>query len=248
MARKPLIGITAGEAQNKYYPTAPKVYGQQHTYVEAIERAGGTPLIIPIVEDADVLRHLYSLCDGLVLAGGNDIDPAIYQAKRSPHTNNLHKERDKQEMQLWAWADDENMSVLAICRGMQIVNVGRGGTLIQDIPTELPDADNHRIDADKYQDREHQIVHQLDLKKDSLIKDIIGTSRVGANSYHHQAIKDLGQGLLPSAWSEDGLIEGVEMHDKRFVVGVQSHPEALEADIEPRWRTLFQAFVSATAS
>ena len=245
MAKRPTIGITAGEARNRYYPNAPKMYGQQHTYIEAVERAGGIPMIIPIVHDEAVLKQLYDLCDGLLLAGGNDINPACYKAELSPHTKHIHQERDEQELNLATWAVADDKPVLAICRGMQMLNIVQGGTLYQDIPSELPKAELHEIPDEKSGDREHQIVHQLSLEPSSKLRALMGSERVGTNAYHHQAIKELGADLVVTSRTPDGVIESIELPKHRFIVGVQSHPESLEADIEPAWRKLFTAFVDA---
>lgn len=242
---KPLIGITAGEARNLYHPNAPRMYGQQYTYVEAVERAGGVPVIIPIVSDEPVLRQLFDMCEGILLAGGNDINPELYQEGLSPRTKHLHYERDLQELKLAQWAVVEDKAVLAICRGMQMLNTAQGGTLYQDIPSDLPAADLHEIPDEKSHDREHQIVHLLEIESGCKLAEILGADRIGANAYHHQAIKQLGKGLVVTARTPDGVIEAVEMPDRRFMLGIQAHPEALEAEIEPEWRKLFAAFVTA---
>lgn len=246
--RKPLIGITAGEARNLYYPNAPRMYGQQYTYIDAIERAGGVPIILPIVKDEAILRELFENCDGILLAGGNDIGPKRYGEKVSPHTKHIHEERDAQELKLGTWAVSDNKPLLAICRGMQMLNVLRGGTLYQDIPTELPNADTHEIPDEKSSEREHQIVHLLSIEPNSQLAKILNMKTIGANAYHHQAIKILGKGLVVTARTPDEVIEAVELPDHPFAIGVQAHPESLEADIEPEWRHLFSAFVEAASA
>lgn len=240
-----MIGITAGEAKNKYYPNAPKMYGQQYTYIEAIERAGGVPLILPIVQDETVMRQLFDLCGGILLAGGNDINPASYHAILSPHTKHIHQERDDQELKFATWAVAEDKPLLAICRGMQMLNIAQGGTLYQDIPTELPGAEVHEIPDEQSADREHQLVHRLALEPNSKLMAAVETASIQTNAYHHQAIKTLGEALVVTSRTPDGVIESVEMPDRQFAIGVQSHPESLEADIEPQWRKLFAAFVAA---
>jgi len=245
MTRKPLIGITAGEARNKYYPNAPKMYGQQYTYIEAVERAGGVPIILPIVKDEAVMRQLFEQCDGLLLAGGNDINPQSYHAEPSPHTKHIHQERDSQELMLARWAVAADKPLLAICRGMQILNTAQGGTLYQDIPTELPEADVHEIPDEASANREHQLVHALIVEPKSRLADILQATTIQTNAYHHQALKTLGTGIVVTSRTPDEVIESVEMPDQRFAIGVQSHPESLEADIEPQWRKLFSAFIAA---
>jgi putative glutamine amidotransferase len=245
---KPIIGITAGRTYNLRYPKAPAVIGQQFTYVDAIERAGGVPLILPIVRDEDVLRQLYELCDGIISAGGNDISPKQYGAQRVSHTKHLHPRRDTQERTLIHWAITDDKPLLGICRGMQLMNISQGGNLYQDIPTQLPQAGLHEIPAGVANDREHQIVHQLRIEPHSLLAEILELTAIGANSYHHQAINDIGENLRAIAWAEDGIIEAIELPGKRFVLGVQSHPESLEAEIEPDWRKLFSALVEEASA
>lgn len=243
---QPLIGVTAGETINQLYPHAPAVQGQSYTYIDAVVHAGGAPFIVPLTENKEVLRRLYDQCQGILLSGGNDLDPASYGEKASDKTKDFSSKRDRQEIQLLEWALEDDKPVLAICRGMQLLNVAQDGTLYQDIPTELPDAENHNIASEKQ--RESRIVHQLRIKPDSKLAGTIGVNELGANAYHHQAVRTLGDKLVATAWAEDDVIEAIELPDRRFVVGVQSHPESLEAKIEPRWRKLFEAFVAASAS
>lgn len=246
--KRPIIGITAGEAVNMYYPDSPKVYGQMYVYIEAIERAGGVPLVLPIVKSEAVLKDMYDLCDGILLAGGNDVNPACYNEPASEHTRHIHKERDVQEIALWELAKKDDKPVLAVCRGLHIVNTAQGGKLYQDIHAELPEANVHRIPEGSPDDYEHQVVHQVKFKPGSKLAQIMGEGPLGANSYHHQAIKQLGKDVEAVSWSEDEVIEGIEVKGQRFAVGVQSHPESLEATIEPAWRKLFSAFVEAGQS
>jgi putative glutamine amidotransferase len=222
---QPIIGITVGEVRNQMYPTTPQVQGQMHTYVDAIGRAGGVPLLIPLVRDIGKLKQLYELCDGLVFAGGNDID---------------------QELELIKWAIRDKKCCLCICRGMQLLNIAQGGTLYQDIPTEIPGASVHDLIEREAADYKH-IAHQIIIEPDSQLAKILGVNEIDANAYHHQAIKKLGNGLQATALAEDGIvIEALEMPAEKFMIGVQSHPEAIEASVEPTWQKLFKAFILAT--
>jgi putative glutamine amidotransferase len=246
---QPIIGITSGTVINKDYPNTPAVMGQQYTYVRAIVRAGGVPVVLPIVSDENVLRQLYGMCSGIVFAGGNDIDPQFYNEAPSPLLSPIDADRDRQELKLWEWAKTDDKAVLAICRGMQLINVGNGGSLHQDIPTEIPSAIKHRIDPEHSQPDDYlQILHKLQIKPDSKLAAILSQNEnVSANAFHHQAIKKLGEGLEVTATTEDDVIEGLEMPSKKFVVGVQSHPESLEDQVEPLWRKLFTSFVQAAS-
>ena len=246
---QPVIGVTSGIVINKDYPNTPAVMGQQYTYIRAITRAGGVPLVLPIVEDEAVRKRLFDMCDGLVFAGGNDIDPSHYGEAPTALLSPIDPERDVQELQLWEWAREADKPVLAVCRGMQIVNVGNGGTLYQDIPSDLPNAQKHRVDPEHSQPDDYlQIMHRLRIKEDSRLAAILGEhDDVGANAFHHQAIKKVGEGLEVTAWTDDQVVEGLEMPSKKFVVCVQSHPESLEEEVEPLWRKLFSAFVQAAS-
>jgi putative glutamine amidotransferase len=241
-----LIGITAGEVLNNSEAWAPRVHGQAHTYIDAVSRSGATPTIIPLLNDETQLRHLYDMCAALLLSGGNDINPKLYGAEPSDQTVNISSRRDKQELQLLRWALEDNKPVLGICRGMQLINVSLGGTLYQDVDAEVPTADSHI--ASQIERSFGHIAHNLRVEETSMLASILDTHEIGVNALHHQAIKDLGKGLHASAWAEDGIIEALEMPDKRFLLGVQSHPEALEHEIEPRWRNLFASLTDAAIS
>jgi putative glutamine amidotransferase len=241
---QPLIGVTAGETINQLYPHAPAVQGQSYTYIDAIIHAGGAPVILPLIKDKKVLRKIYDACQGVLLSGGNDLDPASYGEEPTEKTVDFSTRRDRQEIQLLEWALEDGKPVLAICRGMQLLNVARGGTLYQDIPTELPSTETHNISSEKK--RESRIVHKLRIEPGSKLAEILGVTKLGTNAYHHQAVKKLGHGLKATAWAEDDIIEAIELPGRQFVVGVQSHPESLEASIEPRWQRLFKSFVETS--
>jgi putative glutamine amidotransferase len=242
---QPLIIITAGEIINKDYPWTPPVYGQMHTYSDAIVRAGGIPVVVPLIEDEKLLRELYERSDGLLLSGGNDVDPKSYNAELSPQTQSIAPKRDKQELQLLKWALQDDKPTFGICRGMQMINVGLGGTLYQDIAASVATADDHQGGVNR-EDFKH-LAHRLDVNADSQLATILKTTHIDTNSLHHQAIDNLGTGLVVTAHAEDGIVEAIELPGKRFVIGVQSHPEALEAETEPQWRKLFKAFVQKAA-
>jgi len=241
---QPLIGITAGEILNNSESWAPSVYGQAHTYIDAVSRAGGIPFIIPFLDDEIALRRLYDLTDAMIFSGGNDVDPELYGSKPSGLLGEVIRRRDNQELQLYKWALEDKKPILAICRGMQLLNVHQGGSLHQDIITSVPDAVNHRI-SDLKQSFEY-LAHNLKIDPDSKLAAILETTEINANSLHHQAIKELGKGVKATAWAEDGIIEAVELEGEQFVIGVQSHPEAVEHEAEIRWRKLFTAFIEAT--
>ena len=240
---QPFIAITTEEIIRHDLTWTPVVYGESSTYINAVIRAGGVPIMVPYIADPSVLRRLYEQCSGLLFTGGNDIDPSTYHAKLTAHIKNPSLKRDKQELQLLAWALADNKAILGICRGMQLINVSLGGDLYQDIATDLPEAGNHQLSADN-KDFMH-LAHQLKVNTHSQLKAILGTANIHTNALHHQAIQNLGSGLVATAHAEDGVIEAIELPGKTFVIGVQSHPEALEAETEPLWCKLFGALVAA---
>jgi putative glutamine amidotransferase len=241
---RPVVGITAGEIHNQAEPWTPLAHGQTHTYVDAVIQAGAVPLIIPVIDNDAVLRVLYDLLDGLFLAGGNDLNPQLYNQHPSPQTTDYSDARDRTEISLARWALTEGKPILGICRGMQLVNVIRGGTLYQHLPTDMPDGIDHNSSTKK-QDLE-DVEHALRIQSGSRLAAILGTDTIGANAHHHQAIHKLGTGVEAVAWAADGVIEAIELAGHPYMIGVQAHPESLAPHAEPRWRALFESFVAAS--
>jgi putative glutamine amidotransferase len=240
---KPLIGITAGEITNKYGKWAPHTHGQSYTYVDSIIHAGGVPVILPITGDESVWEQYYARCDGLLFAGGNDIDPSRYGQRRTRKTVSVSKFRDAQEFALMSIALRGDKPMLAICRGMQLLNIAKGGSLVQHIPDSFVGAQDH-CSSTSEKDTTHR-AHMLKIAPDSQLAQTLGVTNIATNSHHHQAVDTLGEGLVATAWAEDGVVEGLESSDKKYVLGVQSHPESLEASAVPEWSGLFRALVAA---
>ena len=178
-------------------------------------------------------------CSGLLLPGGGDIDPAFYGCERHPRTHNVSQRRDRFELTLMRAALAQDMPILAICHGMQLLNVHLGGTLEQ----HLAD-DPTRIDHDRDRPRAEP-VHDLTVEPDSILADAIGVD-APVNSHHHQGLEVVSDGLHKIAWAEDGVLEAVVASDYSWVLGVQWHPEAM-ADTDPRQRRIFETFVEAAA-
>jgi putative glutamine amidotransferase len=240
---KPIIAITAGAVPNHAEPWAPETQGQSHTYIDAIVRAGGTPFIVPIVDDEALLRQLYDLADGILFAGGNDIDPRLYGEEPYPQVIDESPVRDAVETKLMRWALADQKPFLGVCRGMQLLNVLKGGSCYQDIPTDLPEASDHNSST-KRKDLE-DIAHHLRVEPSSQFAKIIGSNTIGANTHHHQALKKLGTDIIANSWSEDGLIEGIELVGGGLAIGVQSHPESLDERAEVLWQKLFASLITA---
>jgi len=240
---KPLIGITTGEIVNQAEPWAPDVYGQKRTYSDAVIAAGGIPLFIPFMPEAE-LKNLYGRLDGILFAGGNDLNPQLYGEQPQPLTVAVSAERDRVESTLMAWALADNKPLFAICRGFQLLNIHLGGSLYQDISTELTGASNHELST--HNKDYAYIAHQLKLAPNSCLADITSSDTLNANTHHHQGIKKLADALQATAWAEDGIIEGIEHPTKLFVLGVQCHPESLYKT-DGKWAAVFVAFIQASS-
>jgi putative glutamine amidotransferase len=235
MARRPLIGITCSVGSS---PTGAARVQLNQTYERAIREAGGLPVLLAPGLDGDAMNQLTDELQGLLLPGGVDVDPARYRAERHP-TTNVNADLDALEFPLAERALHAGLPILAICRGIQLLNVACGGSLWQDVPSERPTALVH---PQKQVPRDH-LAHGLRLTADSRLARVLGQIDMPVNSFHHQALRDLGAGLQPVGWAEDGTVEAVEVPG-RFVVGVQCHPEEL-VESQPAWRRLFTAFVEA---
>ena len=210
-------------------------------YLEAIRRAGGDPrpLDLAIDQPERVTKDLA----GLVLSHGGDIDPTLYGEKQHSAAQDGMIERDTYELEIVRRALDADLPILAICRGIQVLNVTYGGTLIQDIPTEVPGALEHQIHEPR-----HAIAHDVWITKGSRLWNVLGESlgqsdTCPVNSRHHQAIKRVADGFAVSATAPDGIIEAIERPDSRFCIGVQWHPENFWRTGE--FRPLFEALSEA---
>jgi len=236
MAR-PLIGLTTTLRQD-----IPGIMlaGLRQTYIQAVVDAGGLPVLIP-PGPQDVLYATFARLDGLLLPGGWDVAPAEYGELPHPKLGKIEPERDALELALCRRALAEGKPMLGICRGIQVMNVAAGGTLYQDIPSQYATTICHATDQNM--PRGH-IVHDVLVEPSSRLAALVGDGALPVNSWHHQAIKVLGQGLVISARADDGIIEGVEAPEHPFAVAVQFHPEDLY-EIDDRVRRLFAGFIAA---
>ena len=210
------------------------------TYVRAVQQGGGVPVLLPPHLGEEALAALWERIDGLLLTGGGDVDPARFGQERHPTVYDVAPLRDDLELTVSRRALEEDRPVLAICRGIQVLNVALGGTLVQDLPSERPGPIVHSQTAPR-----HEPTHAVKvLGEGSRLGEVLGALEVQVNSMHHQAIDRLGGGLREVAWAPDGVIEGVEMPGPGFVLGVQWHPEELVGH-DPVARRLFAAVVEA---
>ncbi|HEU5041604.1 MAG TPA: gamma-glutamyl-gamma-aminobutyrate hydrolase family protein [Gemmatimonadales bacterium] len=213
--------------------------GVNAAYVRSVLQAGGVPVILTPLMGPNYAARALDGVDGLLLSGGEDIDPALYGTERSPFCNPPSRERDLFELALLGVARQRALPVLGICRGIQVVNVGLGGSLFQDLPTERPGPVDH-YPATARDDRGHAV----QLMPGSRAAGALGAEVVRVNSFHHQAVRDLAPALVATGWTEDGLIEAVETPaDTPWLLAVQWHPEEMHADRAAPERGLFRALV-----
>jgi putative glutamine amidotransferase len=233
----PLIGITTSVTVD----TIPERAYVNGAYIRAIQAAGGIPVLLTPHFTPDVQAALWQRLDGLVLTGGGDIEPERFGEVRHPAVDDVSPARDDLELGLTRRAVADDVPLFAICRGIQVLNVALGGTLVQDIASEWPDALRHSQKAPR-----HEPTHAVKVMGEGThLGSVLGALEVEVNSMHHQAIKRLGEGLREVAWAPDGIIEGVEMPgDERLVLGVQWHPEELVGHDQAA-RNLFAAIVDA---
>jgi putative glutamine amidotransferase len=241
----PIIGITA-TLKEDVDAVAERPLGRfvraDLDYVEGVAGAGGAPLVLPPVGDRSVAEALIHGLDGLLLSGGSDLDPCYYGEEPAPELGVTLPERDAFEMALVGLALRRGMPVFGICRGMQVLNVALGGSLYQDLPSQWErDLLKHRQDTPKWQP-----AHEVRVSEGSYIAEVMGRESVKVNSYHHQAIRDLAEGLVVTGLSSDGVVEAVEARDlsERWLLGVQWHAEAMRG-AGPQQENLFEAHVSA---
>jgi putative glutamine amidotransferase len=239
MAR-PVIGITASIAHRS--PAFGETYSLTRKYAEGVLQAGGVPLIVPHNLDEGALRAVLDRVDGVLLSGGGDLDPALFGEEAHPATCEIEPDRDRVELTLARWVVKRDMPFLAICRGIQVLNVALGGSLVQDIPSQVPDALQHSFDR-KVTPRNY-LAHPVKIDPGSQLARIMQLEAAQTNSWHHQSIKQAADRLQVTALAPDGVIEAVEVPGQRFAIGVQWHPEWLfEEKMEQR--RLFDGLVRA---
>jgi gamma-glutamyl-gamma-aminobutyrate hydrolase PuuD len=229
VSRKPLIGITSYAQPAKWGAWELPAALIPLDYVDSVERSGGRPLIVPPSEDG--VEEALDVLHGIVFSGGADIGPSHYLAEPHPETDVPQLRRDAGELALLRAALDRDLPTLAICRGFQLLNVARGGDLVQHLPETLGDS-RHREVKGVFSE------HPVEIKDGTRLANLLGARQPAVKSSHHQGVGRLGDGLVETAWAEDGTLEGLEDPEKRFAVGVLWHPEAGED------KRLFDALVA----
>jgi putative glutamine amidotransferase len=245
-AARPLIACSSSElrekatiARTEHGEPANREIALGLQYTQAVEQAGGVPVIVPPVASATI-DPLLDCASGLLLSGGPDIHPSAYGEEPDPQLGPTWPELDSIELSITRQALDRGMPILAVCRGLQLLNVARGGTLVQHLPDRVGERVHHRQDA-----AGGRTTHWVRIERGSQLATILDRHRTTVNSFHHQAVDRLGEGLVPTAWASDGMIEGLEDPSRPFVVAVQWHAESLISR-RPH-AALFAAFVQAAA-
>lgn len=231
---KPMIGLVplVDEEKNSYWMLP--------GYMNGITQAGGIPFMLPLTDDLDIIQQLVNTCDGFLLTGGQDVTPTLYGETAISLCGVCCSERDRMEQALLTAALAQDKSILGICRGIQFLNVALGGTLYQDIPTQMASKVKHQ-QKPPY----HIPSHSVAIAPESPLYRVLKKEQLAVNSYHHQGIRALASSLRPMAWAPDGLVEAVSMPDRRFVWAVQWHPEFSYLQ-EQDSRALFTTFVAST--
>jgi len=239
---RPLIGIPCFAAERA--GTLRPIFGNNQAYARAIERAGGAPVLIPLLENGDSLVAIRERLDGLLLTGGGDVDPRRYGEEPLPQCGAPDPELDAMEIALSQWAVEQSVPFLGVCRGMQILNIACGGSLFQDLPTQRPSAIHHLCTDEPRTFR----AHEINVQPRSRLAKILASPRQQVNSLHHQAVNRVGDGLEIVAFAEDGVAEAMELAGHPFALAVQYHPEELAANAgDAASQRLFAALVRAAA-
>jgi putative glutamine amidotransferase len=243
LTRRPLIAVTTSEIRQGPVDLTPAGEPARHEmalglkYLQAIEAAGGLPVVVPPL-GRECIDDFLSQVDGVCLSGGPDLDPASYGQRRDPETGPSERHLDAFELHLARAADARMLPILAICRGMQVLNVARGGSLHQHLPNVVGSRIEHR-----QSESGSTATHWVTLRETSELAQILGRRRMKVNSFHHQAVDELGSGLIVTSRATDGTVESIEALDRNFVLGVQWHAECLVDRTSQA--SLFRTFVDA---
>lgn len=219
------------------YDDEKKSYWMLPGYMKMLEEENAIPLMLPLTSKTKELDYFLEICGGFLLTGGHDVSPSVYNAEKKPWCGSCCKLRDEMEKYILKNAVAMDKSVLGICRGIQFMNSCYGGTLYQDLKTEHKSFIEHHMKPPY-----NRVAHQITIQKDTLLYYILNKEQIGVNSYHHQAIRKLSSDFQEMAVSEDGLIEGIYMPSRKFIVGIQWHPE-FSYDVDENSRKLINAFV-----
>lgn len=240
----PLIAITCsrkiGGSWGEYDPGHFMDYTFSN-YSLAVAASGAAPVLVPAACDQRALERIFNAANGLLLSGGPDVHPKFYKEEPLPGLGDVDEPLDRMELAAARLAMQSGLPVLAVCRGIQVLNIAMGGTVFQDIASQVPEAIGHRQQAAK-----SVATHSVTVERPSLLFDILGRRRIPVNGKHHQAVKDVAEGLQVAARAPDGLVEALFAPEHPFALGVQWHPEGT-FETDPFSRKLFAAFIAAAA-
>lgn len=236
-----IVGITCSKRTRRGGPDQQAV---NVTYIAALEAAGAAPVLLPAIDDADVVERYVGMVDGLLFSGGADIAPERYgEQHRHPDLREVDDARDLFEFMLIRRAVAADVPLLGICRGIQTLNVALGGTLYQDLPTEH--ASNIHHDQTDQGIGRPALTHAVAINDGTRLASLVCAARIETNSIHHQSVRDIADGLEVVARAEDGVVEAVENPAKRWLLAVQFHPEDMAAAGDEHARRIFRGFVEA---
>ena len=238
MEKKPLIGITPAVRDGS-------ALALNMCYLDAVEKAGGIPLVLPHQASEETAEQLAELCDGFLFSGGPDVNPSIYGEMPWYELGEVSPYQDATDLLFFKYIIKTGKPVLGICRGIQFLNAALGGTLYQDIGSQFPYEEGAEKLRHGQSEKGYVKTHKVTLKAGSILREVYGEDEVMVNSFHHEAIKVPAPGLTVTAYASDGVIEGVEMPGHRFFTATQWHPEMLAPQC-PRSLELFKRFVEAS--
>ena len=230
---RPVIGVSAEYTEIEIHGGRWQAHVSMFSYCRAVEKAGGVPMILPVINDPEATGAMLDRLDGVVVSGGIDIDPSTYGAERHPETGETLVMRDEFEVHLVNGLVERDLPTLAICRGIQSLNVALGGTLIQ------------HVDDQMIEEKWNDIAHTVRVEEGSKLADRIGAGVFEVNSLHHQVVGDLGDRAVAVAWNEEGHVEALEVDGAPHVLGIQWHPELLRH--RPEHLALFEHLVGDAA-
>jgi len=236
---KPIIIISAGRHLETHVAreTTTTIVGCDIDYLISVSLAGGAPMIIPMLADREAVGAVIEVAHGVLLTGGGDIHAETYGEAPHPKSHLHDPDRDNMEMEVARLALERGLPILGICRGLQLLNTVFGGTLMQDIPSMVPGALTHNAPETEIH------MHDITIEEGTLFSRIMHTPTVAVNSWHHQAVKTLGQGLRIAAHAPDGVVEAIESAEGKPILAVQCHPEACPED-HPCYLTLFHWLIA----
>lgn len=236
---KPLIGILSNITLPNENTTLniERVFVGK-TYIEAVEKSGGIPIVVPVNTNEENIRKIIEVVDGIIISGGVDVNPVLYNEEPIEELGYIHPDIDEFDLLAIKIAIELKKPIFGICRGAQIINVALGGSLYQDI-SYAKSYLKHFQEAKSYVG-----THYIEVVDNSVLYEILG-KKILVNSYHHQSIKELGKGLKPIAYSKDGIVEAIQGNDDKFILGVQWHPEMM-ASYDENMLGIFKMFIEIT--